>query len=217
MLPIVMNRGMRSYTTKFPATENPISENGIWVNGAVTGVEWYNMRTTPNLAYGTMPGNGTGSAQYADATAVLGGTWGANQDASATIAVTSASSTSGVYEELEIRLRTTITANSITGYEINTSIATGQNSYIEIVRWNGALGSFTILGEWDGVGSSVNGDVMRATAVGSLISVYRNGTLIGTATDTTYPTGSPGIGAFLQGATGVNANYGLSAFSVTAW
>jgi hypothetical protein len=222
MLPIVMNRGLRTYNTVFPLTENPISEGGIWIGGATTGLEWYNMRTSTNFAYGTMPGNGTGNAQYADSSSCLAGSWGTTQQATATIKVVSASSTSGVYEEVELRLMTTITADSITGCEINSSIATGQNSYIEVVRWNGALGSFTILGEWDGIGSSVNGDVLHATlSISSgtaTISAYRNGSLIGTATDSSpFTSGSPGIGHFLQGATGLDANYGFSAFSCVAW
>ena len=62
-------------------------------------------------------------AGYDDSTAVLSGTWGPNQTVQATVAVTSASSASSVFEEVELRLRTTITANSITGYEVNCGIS----------------------------------------------------------------------------------------------
>ncbi len=109
-----------TYSTSFPLTENPISESGKWINGAATGLDWTNVRTTPGLAFGTE----TGSINYNDATAVLAGTWGSTQTAQATVAVSSASSASGVFEEVELRLRTTITAHSITGYEINCSVST---------------------------------------------------------------------------------------------
>ena len=52
------------------------------------------------------------------------------------------SSASSVFEEVELRLRTTITPHSITGYEVNCSVSTNSsNNYLQIVRWNGALGS----------------------------------------------------------------------------
>jgi hypothetical protein len=118
---------------------------------------------------------------------------------------------------VEIRLRSTIAANSITGYEINCSVSTDPTSgdYMQIVRWNGALGSFTQLN-----GSAqhcVNGDVLRATISGSLISVYLNdmSTPVMTWSDPTFSTGSPGMGFYLQGATGLNANYGLSSFTAS--
>ena len=108
-----------SYSTVFPAAENPISENGNWINGGTIGLDWTNVRCTPGIAVGTQPGNALGNAVYADSTAVLAGNWGPDQTAQARIAVTNASNSSNVYEEVELRLRTTITAHSITGYEIN--------------------------------------------------------------------------------------------------
>lgn len=200
-----------TYSTSFPLTENPISESGKWINGAATGLDWTNVRTTPGLAFGTE----TGSINYNDATAVLAGTWGPTQTAQATVAVSSASSTSGVFEEVELRLRTTITAHSITGYEINCSVSTasGQN-YVQIVRWNGPLGSFTLL-DSRANGPCVNGDVLKATSSGSTITVYRNGTSLFSVTDSTYTTGSPGIGFYVQGASGLDSNYGFSNYTAT--
>ena len=34
----------RRYTTTFPGTENPISEGGVWVQGAVTAGNFQNTR-----------------------------------------------------------------------------------------------------------------------------------------------------------------------------
>ena len=197
-----------TYSTNFSLTENPISEGGRWINGGTTGLKWANVRTTPGLAFGTQ----SGSAGYDDSTAVLSGSWGPTQTVQATVAVTSASSNSSVFEEVELRLRTTVTANSITGYEVNCSISTGSN-YVQVVRWNGPLGSFTQL---DGRAyHCANGDVLKATISGSTITVYLNGTALYSVTDSTYSSGSPGMGFFLQGTSGVDANYGFSSFSAT--
>jgi hypothetical protein len=203
-----------TYTSNFPLTENPISESGKWINGGVTGLDWTNIRTTSGFAFGTQSGTATGVATYADATAVLAGTWGPNQTVQATVAVTNASGSSSVFEEVELRLRTTITANTITGYEINCSVSTNPgNFYCQIVRWNGPLGSFKQL---NGTGlHCVNGDVLKATISGSTITAYLNGVQVLQATDNTYTSGSPGIGFFLQGASGLNANYGFSNFTAT--
>lgn len=200
-----------NYTTNFPLTENPISESGKWINGGDAGLDWTNVRTTPGLAVGTQ----TGSINYNDSTAVLAGTWGATQTVQGTVAVRSASSASGVFEEVALRLRTTISAHTITGYEINCSVTTvAGNNYVQVVRWNGPLGDFT---ELDGryAGPCQNGDVLKATISGSTITVYRNGSSIFSVTDSTYTTGSPGIGLYLAGASGLNSNYGFSSFMAT--
>jgi hypothetical protein len=203
-----------TYTTNFPLLENPISAGGNWINGGITGLDWTNVQTSTGLAFGTMSGIDVGDAQYADSTAVLAGTWGPSQTAQATIAVNQASGDSGVFEEVELRLRTTITPGSITGYEINCSVSTNpSNYYIQIVRWNGPLGSWTELNGTEMHG--VNGDVLTATISGSTITAYLNGAQVLQATDDTFSTGSPGIGFFLQGAIGLNANYGFSSFSAT--
>ena len=197
-----------TYSTSFSSTENPISESGRWINGDTTGLDWANIRTTPGFAFGTQ----SGSSQYDDSTAVLSGTWGPNQTVQATVAVKSAATGSSVFEEVELRLRTTISAHSITGYEVNCGVSSSSN-YIQIVRWNGPLGSFTQL---DGRAyHCVNGDVLKATIAGSTITVYLNGTALYSVSDGTYSSGSPGMGFYIQGATGVDANYGFSNFSAT--
>jgi hypothetical protein len=125
-----------TYTTNFPLLENPIYEQGAWISGGVAGINWTNVRTTPGIALGTMPGNASGDAQYADSTAVLAGTWGPDQTAQATISVSNASDDPGVFEEVELRLRTTITLFSITGYEVNCSVSTNPNNfYLQIRSW----------------------------------------------------------------------------------
>jgi hypothetical protein len=203
-----------TYTSNFHLTENPISEGANWINGAVTGLDWTNVCSTSGLAFGTQPGAAGGNAQYADSTAVLAGTWGPNQTAQATLAVTNASGASGVFEEVELRLRTTVVAHSITGYEINCSVSTNpNNSYVQIVRWNGPIANWTQLA--GATAHGVNGDVLKATISGSTITAYLNGVQVAQAIDTTFSGGSPGMGFFLQGAIGLNANYGFSNFTAT--
>jgi hypothetical protein len=203
-----------TYTSNFPSTENPISDSAKWINGGVTGLDWTDVRMTPGLAFGTQPGSAGGNAQYADSTAVLAGTWGPDQTAQATLSVTNASGASGVFEEVELRLRASIAAHSITGYEINCSVSTNPNNfYVQIIRWNGPIANWTQLSGTAAHG--VNGDVLKATISGSTITVYLNGVQVTQATDTTFPNGSPGIGFFLQGANGLNANFGFSNFTAT--
>jgi hypothetical protein len=84
---------------------------------------------------------------------------------------------------------------------------------MQIVRWNGPIGDWT---ELDGREiHAVNGDVIMATANGSTITAYLNGSAIFSVDDTTFTSGSPGIGFFLQGATGINGNFGFSDFTAT--
>ena len=198
-----------TYTTQFPLTENPISEGGNWVNGGAVGLNWTNVRTIGGLAIGTESGSGG----YDDSTAVLAGDWNTNQTAQAT--VHTVNQDSDVYEEVELRLRTTIAPHSITGYEINFRCTHDGSQYVQIVRWNGPFGSFTVVSDTSSTPGLHNGDTVKATIQGSTISVYLNGALVLEGTDSTYTTGSPGIGFFLSGGTGVNADYGFTSFTAS--
>ena len=196
-----------TYTTSFPLTENPISEGGNWVNGGTVGLDWCNVSTTPGKAYGTE----TGSINYDDSTALLTGTWGPNQTVQATVYTTVAGNSN--WEEVELRVRSSLSAHNCTGYEINFSV-NPSNPYVQIVRWNGAFGSWT---ELNGTGSygAKNGDVIKATVSGSTITAYINGNQVLTATDSTYPTGSPGMGFYAQGTGITDSQYGFTNFSAT--
>jgi len=199
-----------TYTTNFPLTENPISEGGKWINGGTTGLDWANVRTTSGLAYGTQ----SGSNGYDDSTALLAGNWGSNQDVSATVHSVNQQAGS-VFEEVELRLRTSISAHSITGYEVNFRCTHDGSQYAQVVRWNGKLGSFTEIDGRTGPGI-YNGDTVRATIAGSTISVYINGSMIFTATDSTYSSGSPGLGFFLQGgSSNLDSDFGFTSYTAS--
>jgi hypothetical protein len=196
-----------NYKTPFSGTENPISESSSWTNGLATGLDWNNARTTAGIACGTQ--TGAAPPPYDDSVAILTGTWAADQQVSATVARSNPQPDS-IFEEVELFLRGTISAHSITGYEINTRVApdTG-GGYLQIVRWNGAVNDFTYLTvTGPGINGAVDGDVILAKIVGGHISVYYNGALVGEADDSTYTTGNPGMGFFFQGASGSPTNYG---------
>jgi hypothetical protein len=200
-------RSARTCTTKFPLTENPISEGGAWINGKANGLDWADVRTTPGLAFGTE----SGTSGYDDSTALLAGDWGPDQTVEATVHSVNPQTNPDIWEEVEIRLRSTISAHSNTGYEVLFELP--PHNFCQVVRWNGPLGSWTPLGY---LGKGVHdGDVVKATIVGNVITAYVNGVSQGQVTDNTYATGSPGMGLFLQGTTGVNADYGFSAFTAT--
>ena len=196
-----------TYTTNFPLIENPISEGGHWINGLLNGIDWADVATTPGMAFGTQTGIGP---NYADSTALLTGSWGPTQTVQAVVYIASADSTT--FEEVELRLRSSLSAHSCTGYEVNFSVKP-DDPYCQIVRWNGPLGDFTILDSRT-VGV-VNGDVVKATIVGSTITCYINNNAIFSVNDTTYPSGNPGMGFYLQNGLGPPLNYGFSSYTAS--
>jgi hypothetical protein len=180
----------KSYATSFPATENPISEGGIWTNGAATGLDWTNVQTTAGLAFATQTIHS--HPPFDDSIAILNG-YHADQFVSGVIHNASSNS-----REVELILRGTITAHSATLYEIDIT----QSNGLDLARWNGALNDYTALGP-QGTTSGVslaNGAVWYAQIVGTVITVKCNGTTVltyDTASDSVKLTsGSPGMGFY---------------------
>jgi hypothetical protein len=159
------------------------------------------------LAFGTE----TGSGGYDDSTAVLKGSWGPNQTGSGRVHV-GVRAGGGTFKEVEIRLRSSISAHSCTGYEINFSLDAGAGAYTQIVRWNGPLGSFTILDSRGGSQYQINeGDEVKAVISGNTITSYIRGQQVLQVTDNTFTSGNPGMGFYLQG-TGTN-DFGFTSYS----
>jgi hypothetical protein len=203
----------RTYTTRFPLTENPISEGGLWINGGTTGLDWHDVSTTPGLAIGHQSGS-----SYTDGTALLTGAWGPIQSVEAV--VHTVKQQDSCYQEVEMRLRSALSPHSCTGYEISFKMSKTSGAYLIIVRWNGKLGDFTYLQNLKGAQYGVSdGDIVKATIAGNVITAYLNGVVMGTATDDTYATGSPGMGFNLEtgDATciGTNSDYGFTRFTAT--
>jgi hypothetical protein len=82
--------------------------------------------------------------------------------------------------------------------------------YAQIVRWNGALGDFTVLGSANLGKRPESGDVLKAEIIGDTIRVYINGAEATTSPsplqDATWSSGSPGIGFFTRNPA-QNSNY----------
>jgi hypothetical protein len=192
-----------SYTTSFPLKENPISEGGRWIDGEAVGIDWGNVSTTPGLAIGH-----AGPKRFADGTALLNGTWGPTQTAEAVVF----SKEVFLYPEVSLRLRSTLSPHSCTGYEISNSLKKDNSAYLIIVRWNGPLADYTYLAQLHGKRYGVTtGDVVKAKIVGNVITAYKNGVQLAQVTDNTYATGSPGFG-FNEGK---NGDYGITRYTAS--
>lgn len=206
----------RTYSTTFNFTEDPLSDNGNWINGQSPGIDWANMRCSAGKCWGLQ----NGSVHASDGTAILTGNWKANQRGQGTVYVDSLAGTQT--PEVEIRLRSAITPNVNRGYEVSFSCMTGGGAYLLIVRWNGAYNDFTeLLGPVFGAQYSVGtGDVIRGEISGFTISAYKNDVLMGSVTDTDaakrWATGNPGIGHNNDApGTTVNSQWGFTAFTAT--
>lgn len=201
--------GVRTYTSAFQFTENPISEAGIWTSGGAVGLDWTDVRTTPGKVFGTESGTSTGPAQYDDSVAVLKGPWGNDQGAEGVVFIVPTAPVPNA--EIEILLRFNVTPHLTFGYEFNISCSPGI-TYATIVRWNGALGDFTNIAQRLDI-NTVDGDILAFTAIGSTLTAYKNGASVLSGNDTMFPSGAPGVGFFLRNQTGNNDHYGLSRFA----
>jgi hypothetical protein len=218
LLPVLLFFGMcdllfgNTYSTNFPASENPISEGGKWINGQSTGINWSNVSTTPGFARGQQqPDNGS----YNDSTALLTGTWNPNQSVQVTVANSSPSD--GSVREVEIRLRSTLIAGFCSGYEVYWS-AQPSNPYLTIARWNGPLNSYANLKQTTSGITMHSGAVFSASISGTTITAYINGVQQLQLTDSTFSSGNPGMGFYLAGTGGspvAQSQYGFSNFLAT--
>ena len=221
---------VRSYSTRFEKDESPISEGGLWLNGRKDGIDWCDVLTKDGHAYGEVSrmssaerraeqafGGATASADvvegdYDDPAAVLTGSWGRNQAARAT--VYSVNPSEEYFQEVEIRLRSSIAPNWCDGYEVFWRCLKAEGGYAEIVRWNGRVGDFTSLERLSGPDYGVeDGDLVEATIVGNVITGYVNGVEVISVEDDVFPTGAPGIG-FNFGVGNTNVDHGFVSFEV---
>jgi hypothetical protein len=223
---------VRSYSTRFERDETPISEGGMWLNGRSDGIDWCDVLSGHGHAYGEVSrmnsaerraeqafgGASTEGAQegdYDDPEAVLSGTWGRNQAVRAT--VYSVNPTDDYFQEVEIRLRSSIKPNWCDGYEVFWRCSQSDAAYAEIVRWNGKIADFTSLARRVGPEYGVkHGDIVEATIVGNVIRSYINGVEVLSATDDAFAEGAPGVGFnFFVGNT--NVDHGFSSFEVDTY
>jgi hypothetical protein len=167
---------------------------------------------------------------FADPIAILNpattGPWKATQQAQATVFMQAGAG--DYYPEIELHLNMTIEPHKITGYEFDCGIMNHPVNppSCTIVRWNGPLANatnsnngFTWISPTVDVVFST-GDVLRAVNTGSAsnnLQVFKNGTLIVSATDHTFTSGSPGIGVNGSDSHQINnyADEGFTSFSAS--
>ena len=224
---------VRSYSTRFERDEEPISEGGMWLNGRADGIDWCDVLTKDGHAYGEVSRMnsaerrveqafdgaaseaGVQEGDYDDPAAVLTGTWGPNQAVRAV--VFSRNQTDEFFQEVEIRLRSSISPHWCDGYEVFWRCSRSDAAYAEIVRWNGKVADFTSLARRVGPEFGVrDGDVVEATIVGNVIRSYINGVEVMSVTDDVFSGGSPGVGFnFYVGNT--NVDHGLMHFEADTY
>ncbi len=225
---------VRSYRTDFPLDEDPISEGGLWLNAGTDGIDWCDIVTGNGVAFGEVTRMGvaerrfeqgnldaTSAAEaapvgdYDDPTAVLSGEWGRNQFVRAR--VFSRNQTADYFQEVEIRLRSSISPHRCTGYEVFWRCLKTDEAYAEIVRWDGKIGAWASLTRQTGPEFGVkDGDLVEACIVGNVIKGFINGVEVTSATDDTYATGSPGIG-FNFGVGDTNVDHGFTSYEVDTY
>ena len=210
-----------TYTTTFALTENPISESGKWMNGGVAGANlWGNIQTTPGLAFGVSE-----PTQFGDPTAVLTGSWSADQAVQATVRINTAPGGTCCHEA-EVRLRTTIAPSRITGYEAYCSVMSN-NPYCHIASWGGPNGAWVNMENSSPNIFLKNVDILKGTVTGAnpaIITMYINGAQILQVQDTgnftfsdsrkygPWTSGSPGIGFYNNQDSNWN-RFGFSSFA----
>jgi hypothetical protein len=186
-----------SFNSLFNATENPVSESAVWLNGKANAVINNDVQTTGGIACATAINNPAGP--FDDSIAILNPARvaiGPNQSVTVTVSRTAAYTPTNNHE-INLFLRGAMVAGSIRGYEVNLSL---KGDYGFIVLWLG--GGNTSLSFFVSLTSIshpalVDGDVIYAEIVGTVITVKLNGSTLGTydtAGDTTkWSSGSPGI------------------------
>jgi len=200
------------YSTTFDGDENPLSEGGKWSNN---GLDWTKIRKAGGLAFGTQTGTRKGIYRYDDSYAHLSG-FPPDQEAWAQVRI--AKPDPSCHQELEILLRWTSSAHRTTGYECFARCVNDGSSYVQIVRWEGPLGKFTYLADKRGTDYGLkDGDTLKASIVGNVITVSINGVVKAQVKDDTYKTGNPGIGTFLLcdngRGIGTNQDFGFRSFT----
>lgn len=220
-LPITHAATNGTYSTTFPLKENPISEAGNWISGAAAGHNlWGDVQTSAGFVFGVSE-----PTVYGDPTAILTGSWGASQQVHAVIKINS--QPTQCCHEIEVRLLSAISNNSITGYEINYS-AVPSNKYVQLVRWNGPNGNFTYIDQLQPSTAASNGDVIDASATvsgGTVTFTYKINGVTQTFTNchctnpkdsggSAFTSGNPGLG-FYDNQDSNWSSFGYSSFSAT--
>jgi hypothetical protein len=212
------------FTSTLPTSENPLSLNSSLVQGLAVGIDFNNTQCTggaPGFAFATVF-NPTG---FADSICCLKTSVGISSTRHAVKAVVKRDAGYAPLNghETELLLNFNITPNSNRGYEIQHGL--GQT--VQVIRQDGAAGSFTPQGTGDftmtpngAFNSDVqDGDVVEVLCTTNLSGVptltyYLNSVYQWDLTDSSpsrIQSGQPGFGFFCRGTgspAGVLASYG---------
>lgn len=195
-----------TYSTSFPATENPLSESGNWVQPA-TAVWNTSVRSVANTAaFGDPASAGTNDSIVC----LTGNTYGKTQT------VTGVVYRNGSFGSAEIELHVLMSFNTtqVFTYELDLT-----PSGVFVVKWLGTQNSISVLnGSGDAYDTPLaDGDVweFKAFYVSTTLHLEarQNGVLISSVTDASpYTTGNPGMG-FDVGAGGTFNHLGWKSYS----
>lgn len=215
------------YSTTFWRTENPLSEGGLWKNGATDGTDWADIRTQAGLgAYGNQ--EPPTAPPYNDAGAVFNPLTKGDCRIIYQAGINEANRASWTgFHELEA-WRGTIAAGEIKVYEAMTSLLPG-NPYWQIMKWPGPIADN--INDFLEVATVSNGPVIndrdwvRWDFIGPLIIGYFRqdgdpdwGDLV-ISGDTTsdgarYTSGKPGLGWWKNGNVVANTDYWFRKWTV---
>lgn len=192
-----------TYTTSFVRTENPVSENGLWSNG---GLDWSNCLTANGMIQGNQ------GHDLSDSIAHLTGlTWAQNQGDTAIIYKDPNLGATN-FPELELHLNFTVSGHAATGYEFLYSMRTDLEHHF-IVRWDFPAAPVQLAD--CGTLTITNGATLRVTNHNGTLQMYVGPTLIGSASDSTYTAGSPGVGFDSNLQTYDYSKFGITNFVAT--
>lgn len=167
---VISSGVLKTYQTFFPATQNPIVEDGGWVRGKSEGLNWTDPQTTAGWTWPTM--NAFDGSHFIDSVAHR---TGHQPDHYVRVVVHNAGAPSGL--EVEILLRFQITAGTARGYELDW---VNSSNELNVVRWNGPGGTagggagvaYDIMGTYTTGVSLQDGDVLEGYVIGSVITAY---------------------------------------------
>lgn len=163
--------GYTTYTTTIFRTEATMREQGMWLDGLADGLSWGGIQTTPGKAFAKV-------AQAVDSISVMRTALSNDQFAEGTVS-RAAGYSPGVVHQLELLLRFNLSANTATGV----CVRWAHNGTGSVVKFNGAVGNtspVTISAtSW---GAPADGDVLRAEAIGTVLTIKKNGAVVATGT-----------------------------------
>lgn len=208
---------LKSYSTTFTGTENPLSEAGVWRTGLTHGLGWTDPQKTGGIAFGSQTIHS--GPPFDDSIACQLPGYRNNQFAQGTLFV-GAGVANGQEVELFVKLK--IGAHFSTGFELD---ILNSGARIFIARWNGALSDATaIAGPITTNVSIANAAVWRFGLIASTLAVLCNSALVTTLDLSLDPLnasilasdGSPGCGFYRDnngGTPGANDQFGWTDFS----